>query len=161
MYFKISSIFEYSIWLIKKYNEYKSIEKNIYRIIEIRPTDRGEYKIIAQVIGKASIFEFSPKDILNNQIIRGFSINDIHTITFLACHKTQKMQFKILEQNFSIHEQQMIFKIRNNLNPNEKPITKTANEIMLDQTIISNLDESDLKSICYMAGYECAQKTAI
>lgn len=147
------------MWLLKKYSEYyKSVDNNIYRIIEINQLDSGDYKIIAQVIGKASIFECTPAEaVAKDTILEGFSKRDIRTITFLACHKTIKPKLKILEQDFSEHHKQMIFKIGKI--SNDEFTMKTANQIMMDRAIMNSLSIEDLKSISYMAGYECAQKT--
>lgn len=159
MSFRISSIFEYSIWLLKKYSEYyKSAENNFYRIIEIKQLNTGDHKITAQVIGKASIFECTPAEaVANDSIIEGFSKKDIRTITFLAYHKNLKPKIRILEQDFSDSQQQMLFKIVNTCNG--ELAVKTANQIMIDRALINCLSKEDLKIISYMAGYECAQKS--
>ena len=157
MNFKISSIFGYTSWLLKKYNELQQIqEKNIYRIIEIKQSAKEQYKLIVQVIGKSSIIECLPNEIVaDDRLLEGFSQKDVRTITYLACEKIKKPKYKIVSQDFCEKFNGMVFKLKEP--ENEVLLTKTANQIVIDKYLINNLSKEDINSISYIAGYEYSQ----
>lgn len=157
MHFKISSIFEYTAWVLKKYQNIQQIhENNIYRIIEIKQLSSGQYKLIVQVIGKSSIIECSPQEIVAvDRLLEGFSKQDIRTITYLACNPIKKPKYKIIMQEFCEKFNRMIFKLKDA--KSENMLIKSANQIVMDKNIINNLSTEDVSSISYIAGYECSQ----
>lgn len=153
---KISSIFEYSVSLLKKYNELLQIqEKNIYRIVAVKPSSLGQYKIIIQIIGKSSVIECSPQEIVSvDWLLEGFSKKDIRTIAYYAWELKTQPKYKIIAQAFCEKSGKMLFKLQTL--ENEKYIVKTANQIITDRSLINDLSKEDINSISYMAGYECS-----
>ncbi len=154
---KILAVFEYTLVLLKKYNEIKQAdEKNIYRIIELKKTSSNQLKLIIQIVGKSSIIECYPHEIVAvDRLLEGFSKKDVRTITYLACNKIDTSKYKIITQNFCSKINKIIFKLKEN--ENSDLIFKTAGEIVLDKNIINNLSREDIYSITYIAGYESAQ----
>jgi len=83
---KISSVFGYTAWLLKQYNDQQLIQQNIYRIVEVKELSTGQYKLTIQIIGKSTVFECTPQEIVtNDRMLEGFSKKDIRTITYFAC----------------------------------------------------------------------------
>lgn len=152
---KITSIFELTILLLKRYNELKqNRENNIYRIIEIKRTSSLQFKLIIQIIGKSSIFECAPHEIVGvDNLLEGFSKKDVRTITYLACSKAKKPSYKIIKQEFCEQSNRIIFKIKKETT-NDALITKTANQLVFNEDLIQNLCIEDVMSISYIAGYE-------
>jgi len=152
----ISSFIEYANWLFKKYHDLKKIqENNIYRIIEIKKLNSGQYKITIQIIGKSSIIECTPQEIVGiDKILEGFSKKDVRTITYLACHQIKQQKFKVISQEFS-ENNKLIYKLKDI--DTDVIIIKTANEIMIDKNILDSLNQDDIHRISYIAGYECSQ----
>jgi len=157
MRFKISSIVEYTALLLKKYNELQQTqENNIYRIVEIKQSLSGRYRIIIQVIGKSSIIECSPEEIVAvDWLLEGFSKKDIRTITYFACEQIKKPNYKIMMQEFCEKLNRMIFKLKEA--ESDALVIKTANQIVMDKELINKLSKEDINSISYIAGYECSQ----
>lgn len=154
------SILGYITWLLKKYNELKqSQENNIYRIIEINQYPSGQAKIIAQVVGKSSIIECSPQEIVaTDRLLEGFSKKDVRTITYLACDEIKKPRYKIIMQDFCEKFNNVIFKLKEA--KSEKFIIKTASQIVMDKNLLENMSQADINSVSYVAGYECSQNQA-
>jgi hypothetical protein len=118
MSFKISSVFEYTSWVIKKYSELQQAqEKNIYRVIEVKQSATGQHTLIVQVIGKSAVIECSPEEIvINDRLLEGFSQKDVRAITYLACEKIKKPKYKIVMQEFCGSQNGVLFKLKNNGN---------------------------------------------
>lgn len=154
---KILSIIEYTSLLLKKYNELQQTrENNIYRIIEIRQLISNQYMLVIQVIGKSSVIECTPQEIVaTDWLLEGFSKKDIRTITYFACEQIKKPKYKIIKQEFCEKFNRMIFKLKET--GSDTLVIKTASQIVTDKNIIKNLSIEDAKSISYIAGYECSQ----
>lgn len=156
MRLKILPVFDFTIHLLKKYKEIQQTQNaNIYRIIEIKKLE-NHHKLIIQIIGKSSIIESSPHEIIaSDNLLEGFSKKDVRMITFLACNPIKNKKYKIIRQELSEDSHQMIFKLREMAS--QEFLTKTANQIIMDNDLINNLSREDLKTISYIAGYECSQ----
>ena|SRR3990167_3522272 len=154
MRFKISSIFEYTVWLLKNNNALQQAkENNIYRIIEIKQSTYDQHKIIIQVIGKSTIIECSPQEIVaEDRLLEGFSKKDVRTITFLACDQIKKPKYKIIMQECCGVFNKILFKLKKF--DGKEIVSKTADQISLDKNLLSSLSREDACSICYTAGYE-------
>jgi hypothetical protein len=149
---KVTSLFEYASWVLKKYNEEKNHQCDMYRIIEVNQS-AGQCKVIIQVTGKSTFVECTPQEIVaNDRMLEGFSKKDIRSLTYLACESIKKPTYKIVMQKFCSNFNKMLFKLRK-CNSNEV-ILKTANQISLDKNLINSLSHEDIQSISYMAGYE-------
>lgn len=157
MYFKISSIVDYTAWLLKKYNALQRMEENnVYRILEIKKSTTNQYKLIIQIVGKSYLMECSPEEIMSmDRSLKGFSKNDIKTISLLACDQIKKPKYKIIMQAFCEEFNKIIFKLQQM--GTDTTIIKTADQIVLDKQLINNLSGEDVSSISYVAGYECSQ----
>lgn len=151
---KISSIFEYTSWVLKKFNYYQqSIENNIYRIVEIKQGAYGQYKLIIQIIGKSTVIECTPQEVAESDcLLEGFSKKDIRIITYFACTKNINPEYRILTQEFCSTLNRIQFKLKNE-NSGET-FLKSADQIFLDKILINKLSKEDICSISYVAGYE-------
>ncbi|OGT38637.1 MAG: hypothetical protein A3F12_05865 [Gammaproteobacteria bacterium RIFCSPHIGHO2_12_FULL_38_14] len=151
---KISSLFEYTILIFKKYGHQQQIQANIYRILDVKQI-AGQYKLIIQVIGKSIAVECTPEEIISNDaLLDGFSKKDIRTITYLACEQYQTPKYKIIMQEFCDAFNNVLFKLKK-YDTNEI-VSKTAGQIVLDKNLINNLSQEDACCISYAAGYECS-----
>ncbi|HSW94169.1 MAG TPA: hypothetical protein VLJ15_07450, partial [Gammaproteobacteria bacterium] len=93
---KFLTIFEYTAWFIRQYSEQQA-QQNIYRIVEIKQSTSGQYKLIVQIIGKSTIIECTPEEIVtNDHMLEGFSKKDIRAITYFACEEIKKPKYKII-----------------------------------------------------------------
>lgn len=151
---KFSAIFEYTAWLLKKYNEQKSIQLNhFYRLAEAKQSADGQYHLLIQVIGKASTFECKPQDIVaDDRLLEGFSKKDIRTITYFACSHLKKPKYKIVMQEFCEKFNRVLFRVKGQAS--DEAMVKTAGQIAVDKNLINNLSREDVQSVSYMAGYE-------
>lgn len=150
---KISSMFEYTAWFLKKYNDQRQIQQNIYRVVEVRQSSSGQYKLAIQVIGKSTVVECTPREIVaNDRMLEGFSKKDIRAITYFACEQSQKPMYKIIMQEFCDTLNKIFFKLKKR--DSNEIISKTAGQISLEKNLINNLSQEDMCSISYAAGYE-------
>lgn len=141
--------------ILSQYKEQHQ-QSTIYRIIEIEQLLSGKYKIIAQIIGKSTLIECTPQElVVDNKMLEGFSKRDIRTITYFACEPAKKPKYKIVMQEFCGQLNKVLFKLKFQ-NQNE-PIVKTATQITMDKDLINDLSCEDVQSISYIAGYEHSQ----
>lgn len=155
---KLSSLFEYLNWILQKYQE---IQQQIHttdtlRILDITRNKTGKNLLKIQIIGKASVFECTPEEIVSNdKLLEAFSKKDIRTITYFATQEIKKPKYKILLQEFREGINRMIFKIAA---PNlAEPIEKTAEQISLDKNLINKLSAED----AHFVGFTTAAEQAI
>lgn len=150
---KILSLLEYTAWFLKNYNEEKQISQDIYRVVEVKQSSINQHKLIIQVIGKSTVFECTPHEVVkNDRMIEGFSKKDIRIITYFACEQSKKPTYKIIMQDFCDKFNQILFKLKKH--DGDEIISKTAGQITLDKNLINNLSREDACSISYTAGYE-------
>ena len=151
---KIYSLFEYTAWILKKYSQLpKNQLSDIYRICEVVHTTFQEPKIIAQVVGKSACFECTPQEVVESDwLLEGFSKKEVRMITYLAYQHMHKPKYQIFIQRFSENRKKMIFTLKKL--GTDIFISKTAAEISLDKTLINELQQEDVLSIGYVAGYE-------
>lgn len=149
---KILSMFEYSAWFIKQYSE-QQVQHNIYRIADVKQFSSGQYKLTVQIIGKSTVIECTPQEIVaNDQMLEGFSKKDVRAITYYACEQIKNPTYKIAEQEFSVDSNKMLFKLKKC--DSDEVLFKTAGQIALNLDIMNGLDSDDIKTIIYLAGYE-------
>jgi len=169
---KFSSISEYLVWIFKKYLEIERVMEyeDIYRIVAIKDAtdtkdtiNAKEVKFLIQIIGTDKIVEWFPEEIvLNNQILAGFSKNDIRTITYYACNKlnnpnlnfTPNLSIKSYE--FSEKIKRIFFHIINR--KTGETFKKTASDFMKDQEIVTQFSPQDMLRVGYTAGIEQAEQ---
>lgn len=150
---KISSAFEQIAWFLKRYNEQQQIQQNIYRVVEVKQSSLDKYKLVIQVIGKSTVVECTPQEIVaNDRMLEGFSKKDIRTITYFACNQNKKPKYKIITQELCSKANKILFKLRSN--ENNEIIIKTANQILTDKNLIHGLSHDDIQSVSYVTGYE-------
>jgi hypothetical protein len=152
---KPSAILEYFTWILKKYQEIQQQTQQLdaFRIIEIKKNKHGECIVKVQLIGKATVFECTPHEIVaNDQIIEGFSKKDIRTLTYFATHEIRKPKYKILVQEFSDVLNKIKFKLGRR--GSSEPIEKTAEQISLDKEFINKLNSEDAHLVGYVTATE-------
>jgi hypothetical protein len=153
---KVSTFFQYAGWLLKIYSESQKPQSDIYRIAEIKQTKTDEKKFVIQVIGKSVFIECTPQEIVvDDRMLEGFSKKDIRTIIYLACEQIRKPKYKIVVQEFCEKFNRILFKLK--VKNDEDSIEKTANQILLDKSLINGLSQEDIKNVSYIAGYEHSQ----
>lgn len=150
---KMLSVFEYVGLVLKKYNEQQNQQNTIYRIIEIKHSSSNQTKIIFQIIGKVTLIESTPQEIMtDDRLLEGFSKKDIRAITYLACTQNKTPKYKIVVQEFCDRMNRILFKLQKQ--HDNEIITKSASEISTDKSIIQSLSQDDIQTISYIAGYE-------
>ncbi len=150
---KISSVFEFAIWFLKRYHNQHQIQDSIYRIVEVKQSTNGQYKLVVQIIGKSTVVQYAPEEIaVSDRMLEGFSKRDIRTITYFACEQNKKPRYKIIMQEFCDTLNKILFRLKKR--DSDETILKTAGQISLDKNLITNLSQEDVCSISYIAGYE-------
>ncbi|OGT36245.1 MAG: hypothetical protein A3F11_06810 [Gammaproteobacteria bacterium RIFCSPHIGHO2_12_FULL_37_14] len=150
---KISLMFEYTAWFLKRYGDQQQIQQNIYRVVEVKQSSLDQYKLAIQIIGKSTVVECTPQEIVaNDRMLEGFSKKDIRAITYFACEQSKKPKYKIIMQEFCDTFNKILFKLKKY--DSDEIILKTAGQISLDKHFINNLSQEDACSISYAAGYE-------
>jgi hypothetical protein len=150
----IAPMLEYANWIIKKYVELnKYQENNIFRVANFKKNAFGQTKLIIQIIGKSTVFECTPKEIVSDSsLLEGFSKSDVRTITYFACEQLNQPDYTISTQELDVKSNRAIFKLKKR--GNKKTLSKTAAEITVDKILINNMAKEDICSISYLAGYE-------
>jgi hypothetical protein len=147
---KISSVFEHVAWFLSAQQQ---IQENIYRIVEVKQSSIGQYKLVVQVIGKSTVVECTPQEIVaNDSMLEGFSKKDIRAITYFACNQIKKPRYKIIMQEFCDVFNKILFKLKKA--DSDEIILKSAGQISLDKNLINSLSQEDACSVSYAAGYE-------
>lgn len=152
---KSSSLLEYFNWVLKKYQELQqhTHQSDAFRIAEVKHNKADECIIKIQLIGKSTIFECTPNEIVaNDQILEGFSKKDIRTLTYFATQEIKKPKHKILVQEFCETLNKIKFKL--GMRDSKKPIEKTAEQISLDKELLNNLNAADAHLIGYTTAIE-------
>jgi hypothetical protein len=153
---KISEIFQYTGWLLRKYSEQHNYQSDIYRIAEVKQLPSGENKIVIQVIGKSVFIECTPQElVVDDRMLEGFSKKNIRAITYFACEQVRKPKYKIVVQEFCEKLNKILFKLK--IQNNDDAIKKSASQILLDKNLMDGLSREDIKSVSYIAGYEHSQ----
>ena len=70
----------------------------------------------------------------------------------------KKPKYQIIMQEFYGESNKIRFKLKETRS--ETVVVKTAGQIMMDKDLINNLSKDDIKSISYIAGYECSNETS-
>lgn len=150
------SFFEFLMKFLKIYNETQQyLNNNIYRVIELKERANCSPILVVQVIGKASIFEVTPEEIVkNDSMLEGFSKNDIKTIVLLASKDKTDSDYTIIAQDICGESSTIVYKLRQI--KNQEIITKSAAQIALDQNLIKSLNPIDALNVGYAAGLENA-----
>ena len=159
---KPSSIAEYISWLLKQYNEIKkqTPPPTLYRLVETKEKDDGQYCLSFQVIGKATIFKTTPEKVLKNETaIELFSSKDINTINQLVYRNLSAPKNKIIGKVFSGEINALVFKIESGSNHSINE--KTASILSRDNNFIKNLSPQDAHTIGYAAAQEESEKEKV
>lgn len=125
--------------------------KPIYRVAAIEKNKDGNYEVIAQLIGKSSVFKMKPEEILaDDKMTDLFSPRDVRTLTYLGYLDINTPKYKILAKRLSEKDNRMLFAIHKK---GEKKLQiKTANEISQNKEILNQIDQQD----AHMVGYTIA-----
>ncbi len=154
MRFKKMSLMVESVgWFLKRYHDQQQVQQNVYRLVEVKQSCLGQYKLVIQLIGKSAMIELTPHEIVaNDRMLEGFSKKDIRDITYLACEQYKKPRYKIIMQEFCDKFNKILFKLKKR--DSDEIILKTAGQISLDKNLIHSLSPEDICSVSYAAGYE-------
>lgn len=152
---KPSSFFEYFFLVQKMYEQLRKFnqQKDCFRIIDIKNNQRSECILMIQIIGKATVFEITPQEIVtNDQLLEGFSKQDIRTITYFATQRIKMPNYKILIQEFNADLTTMTFKIGKP--GSSEYFFKSANQISLDKDLLNQLTQEDAHRVGYVVAME-------
>ncbi|HLB42977.1 MAG TPA: hypothetical protein VJN02_09070 [Gammaproteobacteria bacterium] len=124
-------------------------QQDAYRIIEITQDKNGVYTLKVQMIGKSiPPIKYSPQEIAgNDNLMAGFSKQDIRTITYLATVEMLKPKYEIHTQEIKNDSDRVFFKLKRQ--GSNQLIEKTADEITKDKEILNELNQVDAHKIGY------------
>jgi len=148
-------VLEYFSYMIGQYHEMqrKTQRDNIYRIVEMHAKPEGGCSFTIQVIGKNLTFKSTAHEIAaDDEMLEGFSRQDVRTITYFACQELTKPKYKILVQEFCQQFNKMIFSLKKH--DSEKTMQKTAEEISNDKKLLKELSYEEAHLIGYTAASE-------
>lgn len=151
---KSISLFEYVQLFFKWYSEIskKIQEAPVYRLLDVT-NNSSVCCLKIQIIGRSTIFECQPLDIVNNDaFLEGFSKKDVRIITYFATKELNKPKFKIFTQETQQTIDRIIFKLFKK--DSKEIIKKTAREISLDKNILNQLSQEDAHLIGYVTANE-------
>jgi hypothetical protein len=131
----------------------KNIYRPTYRVLEIIQNDEHEYITKIQIINKNITFNAKPEEILaQDDIVNEFSPTDIRTLTYLGYLAIDSPKYKILAQRLSEADDRLLFAIQKK---GEKKVTlKTAEQIIQEKDIVTNLNANDARLVGYTYGTE-------
>jgi len=123
-----------------------------YRIVDKKYSKKLKQDIlIIQASGRNIFFESTLKEILGNEeILQGFSPQDVRNITYLYCVEVLRPNYKIIAQEYSEELQQDIFTIKKI--GEDHSMRKTAEEISTDKEFIKQFGQLDAHKIGYNLG---------
>ena len=134
-----------------KSNAEKNSYKPKFRVTEIFEKN-DEHHVAIKAINKNITYTTKPEEILaNDYLVDQFSPRDIRTLTYLGYLGMNAPKFKILAKKLS-QSAQAIFLLKEK--GGEKIITKTANQIINEEKIISHMSSEDAKSVGYTIAHE-------
>jgi len=126
-----------------------------YRVLNLLQNDDNSYTIHIQIINKSITFYAKPEEILaDDKMVNMFSPLDVRTLTYLGYLGINMPKYKILAQRI-IDKDKTLFIIKKNGEKNV--ILKTADEILLDPEIVSQMPADDARIIGYTVATESIQ----
>lgn len=152
---KPSMVAEYFNWVFKKYHEIQqnAQQADAFRIVEIKHNKFNECIVTVQMIGKATVFECTPHEIVaNDKVLEGFSKKDIRTLTYFATNEIKKPKYKIMVQEFCDVLNKIKFKL--GMRGSVNPIEKTAEQISMDKELLGKLNAEDAHLVGYTTATE-------
>lgn len=151
----LSKLNNYLKLMVKAYAEIRSKQTQhaIYRLIDHKKNNTGEYEITVQLIGKSLVFKSTPKEIMaNDDLLESFSKKDIRLLTYLACQDIQEPKYEILGQKFIRNMNKFFFRLKHAKTGEE--MEKSATEISADSSLIKSLTPEDAHTIGYVTANE-------
>lgn len=137
--------------LIKQINHESSYTPS-YRVLELLQDEEDNYMVHVQIINKSLTFYSTPEEILvDDKLVNMFSPTDVRTLTYLGYLGINAPKYKILAQRM-INDKKTVFIIKKL--GDENIIIKTANEILTEHGIISNMLPKDASTIGYTVAVE-------
>lgn len=131
--------------------------KPVYRLIEILQDENENYVVYVQVINKNVAFHIKPEEILkDDKLVDQFSPRDVRTLTYLGYLGINSPKYKILAQRM-VDDSKIIFIVKKK--GQKDFIVKSAQEILNEQDIISNMPANDAKTIGYTVGINNFEKS--
>jgi len=147
---KLTKIFSSFIQKIQTSCEKESYKPK-FRVIEIFEKS-DEHHVVIKAINKNITYSTKPEEILaNDHLVNQFSPIDIRTLTYLGYLGMNTPKFKILAKKLSQSDQAIFLLKKKGEN---KIITKTANQIINEEGIISSISAEDAKSVGYTIASE-------
>ena len=139
---------------LKRLNQSKTYTPS-HRVLNLLQNADNSYTAHIQIINKNITFYKKPEDILaDDTFVNMFSPLDVRTLTYLGYLEINAPKYKILAQRM-INNDKTIFIIRKT--GEENVILKTANEILQEPNMISQMPSDDARVIGYTIAAENIQ----
>ena len=123
------------------------------RVVEVNKSDENDCIVKIQIINKNIILNMKPEEILaDDNLVDQFSPRDVRLLTYLGYLEINKPKYEILAQRLSKTQDSTIFALKKK--GEEKPILKSASEIIKEKDIINSLPSDDAQKINFLAGSE-------
>ena len=131
----------------------ENIPAHTYRLISINKNEDGNYLAEIQLVNKSHVFTMKPEEILaNDKMTDSFSQRDVRTLTYLGYLDINSPKYEILAKRLSEHDNKLLFAIKER--GKKKPIIRTADQIALDEVLISGLHQKDAHLVGFTAATE-------
>jgi hypothetical protein len=135
---------------IKNFKKMQNLNP-VYKLVEIINED-DSYIVVIKVHNKNITFQSKPEEILaNDKFVDQFSQRDIRALTYLGYLGINGPKYKILAQKCIIDDK-ILFVLKKK--GDKKIIIKTADQILKEVDIISNMNANDAKVIGYTVASE-------
>lgn len=149
------------VTFIKKFKELRKEMKSskssnvVYKLADIETDKEENYVAIIQVIGKGITFKVKPEELLaDDNTIDDFSQKDIRALTYLGYLNTNNPKYKVVATHHSKELNKMIFAL--NKKGDKKPVVVTADQISIDEKILTSLSPEDAHKVGYITATEQA-----
>ena len=128
----------------------REIYEPTYKVRTITKVDENEFIINVQAINKNLFFDAKPEEILSDDgLVDLFSPRDIRSITYLGYLCASAPEYKVLAKKVMEDTDEVHFVIKTK--SDKKTITKAAQEIIQEPSIMNNVSPQDATSISYAA----------
>lgn len=124
-----------------------------YKVTEILKDKHDNYVVAIQVMHKSCYFYAKPEELLSDdKVVDQFSPRDVRTLTYLGYLEINSPKYQILAKKLAEGSDRFIFALKKR--GQQTIITKTAEQILNEQDIITSMNPSDARTIGYTVAIE-------
>jgi DNA integrity scanning protein DisA with diadenylate cyclase activity len=151
MYKRISTLVAYLSFLIKMRKKLRRRE-HIFKLVEVIENKQKEAILQIQVVNKANFFQCTPTElVLRDDILAGFSANDVRTITYLAAQYHYAPKAQVVSYRFSESIKRFLIRLKTKSQVVEE---SSASGVAKDAELLNALNQQDAHKIGYLAALE-------